>query len=67
MRRRTLWIGVSVVAVAAVALGLTARGRGEKSLEVQTAKAARKEIDRWVSDRTHGHLGELFPPGSMST
>ncbi len=49
MRRRTLWIGVSVVAVAAVALGLTARGRGEKSLEVQTAKAARKEIVQKVN------------------
>jgi HlyD family secretion protein len=49
MKKRVVWIGAGLGVVALVALGLTARGRGEKSLEVQTAKAARKEIVQKVN------------------
>ncbi len=49
MKRRVLWIGAALAAVSLVALGLAARGRGEKSTEVQTAKASRQEIVQKVN------------------
>lgn len=49
MKRRILWGGATLVVVAAVALGFAAKGRGQKGLEVQTAKASRQEIVQKVS------------------
>ncbi len=48
MRRKVLWAG-AVVIVVAVVLGLVARGRGPKALEVQTAKVSREEVVQKVS------------------
>src|SRR5262245_38552440 len=44
MKRRTLWIGVSLVLVVSVGLLIAARGRGEKGLEVQTEKVSRSGL-----------------------
>src|SRR5262245_11645649 len=49
MKRRALWIGSGLVLVAAVATGMAARGRGNKGIEVQTAKVSRQEIVQKVN------------------
>src|SRR5262245_62844757 len=50
MKRRTLVIGIGVVSLAiAVALLISARGRDNKGLEVQTAKVSREEIVQKVN------------------
>lgn len=49
MKHRILWAGVTLLAVAAVALVVAARRRGPQGLEVQTAKAGRQEIVQKVN------------------
>src|SRR5262245_25662363 len=49
MKRRTLWIGIALILVIAVALLIAARGRDKKGLEVQTAKVSREEIVQKVN------------------
>jgi HlyD family secretion protein len=50
MKRKRLWIGAAVVAVAAVAVtGMALRGRDDGTLEVQTAKVDRQRIVQKVN------------------
>ncbi len=49
MKKKPLWIGVAVVLVAAVATGMAVRGRGDKTMVVQTAKVERRKIVQKVS------------------
>jgi len=49
MKRKHVWIGAVIVVVAGVAAGAALRGRGEKPLEVQTAKVDRSKIVQKVS------------------
>lgn len=49
MKRRALWAGAALVLVAGVGLGIAARGRAGKGLEVQTAKVSRQEIVQKVN------------------
>lgn len=49
MKKRTIVIGAGALVAALLVTGLVARGRGEKPLEVQTAKAARQKIVQKVS------------------
>jgi HlyD family secretion protein len=49
MKRKYIWIGAAVVALAGIAVGASYRARGEKPLEVQTAKVDRNKIIQKVS------------------
>ncbi len=49
MKRKHVWIGAAIVIVAGVAAGAAYRARGEKPLEVQTAKVDRNRIVQKVS------------------
>jgi HlyD family secretion protein len=49
MKRRTLVIGAAVLVVGLVVTGMVLRGRGEKTMEVQTAKVTRQKIVQKVS------------------
>lgn len=49
MKRKPLWIGAAVVVVAGVVTGMVVRGRGDKTLEVQTAKVDRQKIVQKVN------------------
>jgi HlyD family secretion protein len=49
MKRRMIWAGAAVLVLAAVALVVAARGRGQKGLEVQSEKAGRHEIVQKVN------------------
>ena len=49
MKRKHLWIGAAIVIVAGIAAGAAFRARGEKPLEVQTAKVDRAKIVQKVS------------------
>jgi HlyD family secretion protein len=49
MRRRVLWAGIALVAVATVVVLVAARGRDKKALEIQTAKVSRQEIVQKVN------------------
>lgn len=49
MKKRILWIGAAVLIVGGVVGAVALRGRGDKSMEVQTAKAARQKIVQKVS------------------
>ena len=50
MKRKRLWIGAAVVAVAAVAVtGMALRGRDDGTLEVQTARVDRQRIVQKVN------------------
>ena len=49
MKRRMIWIGSAVLVLAAVALVVAARGRGQKGLEVQSEKVGRHEIVQKVN------------------
>ena len=49
MKRRFLWGGMAVVAVAVVAAVMVAKGREGKGLEVQTSKVSRQEIVQKVN------------------
>ncbi len=49
MKRKALWFGVALVLVLAVVLVIAARGRGNKALEIQTAKVSRQEIVQKVN------------------
>lgn len=49
MKRKPILIGAAVVVVAAVVTGMALRGRGEKAMEVQTAKVDRQKIVQKVS------------------
>jgi HlyD family secretion protein len=49
MKRKQVWIGVAILIVGGVAAGAVYRGRGEKPLEVQTAKVDRSKIVQKVS------------------
>ncbi len=49
MKKKPLWIGVAVLVVIAGVSGAAMRGRGEKSLEVQSAKVDRQKIVQKVS------------------
>ncbi len=44
MKRKPLLIGAAIVVVAGVVSGMALRGRGDKTLEVQTAKVDRQKI-----------------------
>jgi HlyD family secretion protein len=48
-KKKLVWVVTAVVLVAAVALAVAARGRGNKGVEVQTAKVTRQEIVQKVS------------------
>jgi len=49
MKKRILWIGAAVVIVGGVVGAMALHGRGDKKLEVQTAKVARQKIVQKVS------------------
>jgi len=49
MKRRIIWGGAAAAVVVAVALGVAAKSRGPKGLEVQTEKASRQEIVQKVN------------------
>jgi HlyD family secretion protein len=49
MKRRTLVIGAAVLVVGLVVTGMVLRGRGDKTMEVQTAKVTRQKIVQKVS------------------
>jgi HlyD family secretion protein len=49
MKKRILWIGAAVVIVGGVVGAMALRGRGDKTMEVQTAKVARQKIVQKVS------------------
>lgn len=49
MKRKYVWIGAVTVIVAGIAAGAAVRSRGEKPLEVQTAKVNRSRIVQKVS------------------
>jgi HlyD family secretion protein len=49
MKRKRVWIGVAIVIAAGIAAGVAYRARGEKPLEVQTAKVDRDKIVQKVS------------------
>ncbi len=49
MKRKPLLIGAAIVVVAVVVTGAALRGRGDKKLEVQTAKVDRQKIVQKVS------------------
>jgi HlyD family secretion protein len=49
MKRKPLWIGAGVVVVLVVVTGMVLRGRGDKALEVQTAKVDRQKIVQKVN------------------
>lgn len=49
MKRRLLLAGIAVLVVVGVVAAFAARGRGQKGLEVQTAKVSRQEIVQKVS------------------
>jgi HlyD family secretion protein len=49
MRRRLIWIVLAIVVVAGALVLVGARMRGEKGLEVQTARVARQEIVQKVN------------------
>jgi HlyD family secretion protein len=49
MKRKPLWIGAAVVVVLGVVTGMVLRGRGDKTLEVQTAKVDRQKIVQKVN------------------
>jgi HlyD family secretion protein len=49
MKRKPLLIGAAIVVVAGVVSGMALRGRGDKTLEVQTAKVDRQKIVQKVS------------------
>ena len=50
MRKKALWIGGSAVVVAgAVVAALAMRGRGDETLQVQTASVSRQKIVQKVS------------------
>jgi len=49
MKRKHVWIGAAIVIVAGIAAGAAIRARGEKPLEVQTAKVDRSKIVQKVS------------------
>jgi hypothetical protein len=49
MRRKPLWIGAAIVVVAGVVTGMALRGRGDKTLEVHSAKVARQKIVQKVT------------------
>ena len=46
MKKKVLMIGAAVVVVAGAGLIMAMRGRGDKPLEVQTAKADRQKTFR---------------------
>jgi len=49
MKKRILWIGAAVVIVGGVVGAMALHGRGDKKMEVQTAKVARQKIVQKVS------------------
>jgi len=49
MKKRILWIGAAVLIVGGVVGAVALRGRGDKTMEVQTAKVARQKIVQKVS------------------
>ncbi len=49
MKRKHIWIGAAIVIAAGIAGGVAYRARGEKPLEVQTAKVDRNKIVQKVS------------------
>ncbi len=49
MKRKQVWIGAAIVIVAGIAATAAFRARGEKPLEVQTAKVDRAKITQMVS------------------
>lgn len=49
MKRKPLLIGAAIVVVAGVVTGMVLRGRGDKTLEVQTSKVDRQKIVQKVS------------------
>lgn len=49
MKRKLLWIGLGVAVLAGAGLTLGMRGRGDKSLEVQTSKVERQKVVQKVS------------------
>lgn len=49
MKKRILWIGAAVLIVGGVVGAMALRGRGDKTMEVQTAKVARQKIVQKVS------------------
>ena len=49
MKPKKIWIAAGVVVVAGLAVGAAFRSRGEKPIEVQTAKVARRKIIQRVS------------------
>lgn len=49
MKKKFLWAGVALAVVIVAALGVAAKSRGPKGLEVQTEKAGRHEVVQTVS------------------
>jgi HlyD family secretion protein len=49
MKRKPLLIGAAIVVVAGVVTGMVLRGRGDKTLEIQTSKVDRQKIVQKVS------------------
>ena len=49
MKKKPLWIGAAIVLVVAVVTGMAVRGRGDKTMVVQTAKVERRKIVQKVS------------------
>src|SRR5262245_59577658 len=48
-KKKVVWVVVAAVFLVAVVLGMVSRGRGNKGIEVQTAKVTRQEIVQKVS------------------
>jgi serpin B len=65
----SLWLQSSFTVLASFASVLAADfGAAPEQVDFQAAPdAARKRINQWVAQRTHGHISDLFPAGSIDS